>query len=475
MKKYIFRVIILINSGIFIVTGCQDNLEIAPAQNLTPDKALSSESDLVGVLIGAYDGLQRTSLYGGDIQMYSDIWANRYYLRFRGTFPSLLQIASVTTTSNFIIPNNDFVTNTWYNAYRTINICNVVLENLNLSNGDLRPTESVEGEALFIRGSLYFELVRLFGKTWGDGNNDSNLAVPLITKSTPLDVNKLAEVNYPSRASVSELYNQAKTDLIKASELLPVSNQHYATKWAALAQLSRLSLMQGDYETARDAADEVIASGQYELAQPFDNLWFNSINFGGIAPREYIFYIKINTQDGFNGLNNYYGQTVSSIPGSGGRGDLDVQTPWVNLHEANDVRRSYFQEGSGGRRLTRKHLDRLGNVPVIRLAEMYLTRAEANFRLGTSVGNSPIDDINIIRQRAELSNLVTLDLNNILNERKLELAFEGHLLHDIKRTQGSVAGSNNTNGPAWNSPRLVFPIPQREMDVNKNLVQNEGY
>ena len=66
-------------------------------------------------------------------------------------------------------------------------------------------------------------------------------------------------------------------------------------------------------------------------------------------------------------------------------------------------------------------------------------------------------------------------LNDILKERNLELAYEGHYLHDLKRLRLSTAGSNGTNGPAWNSPRLVMPIPLREMDVNKNLVQNEGY
>lgn len=475
MKKYIIRIVILVVIAMSITTSCQDNLEIIPTQNLTPDKALTSESDLIGVLIGAYDGLQRTALYGGNIQLVSDIWANRYYLRFRGTFNYLLQIANITTTSNLILTNNELAQSTWTNAYRTINICNIVLENLNLSTGSIRPTAEVEGEALYIRGSLYFELARLYGKTWGDGNNDTNLAVPLILKSTPFEVNELNETNYPSRNTIAEIYNQAKADLTKASELLPATNQHYATKWAALAQLSRMALMQGDYSSALDATNQVIASGQYSLTESFDNLWFNFINFGGIAPREYIFYIKVTTQDGANGLNNFYGQTLSSIPGSSGRGDLDVQTPWVNLHEIDDQRRTYFEPGSGGRRLTRKHLDRYGHVPVIRLAEMYLTRAEANFRLGTEVGDSPVNDINRIRQRVGLPDYITLTLDNILIERKLELAFEGHLIHDIKRLRSNTAGTNNTNGPAWNSHRIILPIPQRELDANKNLVQNEGY
>ena len=108
---------------------------------------------------------------------------------------------------------------------------------------------------------------------------------------------------------------------------------------------------------------------------------------------------------------------------------------------------------------------------ILRLAEMYLIRAESNFRLGTTTGDIPLKDINRIRARAGLSPLTTatLDLAAILKERKLELAFEGHLLHDIKRLQGNVGSL------PWNSPKLVFPIPERETIANPNLVQNEGY
>ncbi len=473
MKKKLMVIILLAQILVGVPFACQDRLEIVPLQTLSSDKALKTEGDLVGVLIGAYDGLQDTDSYGGDILLLSDIWANRYNLRFRGTFAGLLHIASITNTSNIILLDNAWARDIWANAYKTINTCNIVLANLSLSTGNLRPTAGLEGEALFIRGSLYFELARLYGKTWGDGNNATNLAVPVVLTPTPFEESALTDANYPARNSVAEVYAQAKADLTKAVSQLPVANQHYATKWAALVQLSRIALMQGDYAGALDAANQVIASGRYSITPQFGNLFFNFIRFGGVAPLEYIYYTKMTTQDGTNSLNTYYGQTVSSIPGTAGRGDLDVQTAFVNSHETGDVRRGFFTVTN--RRLTQKHLDRYGHVPVMRLAEMYLTRAEANFQLGTSVGDTPLNDINRIRTRAGLPNLATVTLADIMKERRLELAFEGHLLHDIKRTRGTTAGSTNANGPAWNSPRLILPIPQREMDVNKKLVQNEGY
>ena len=119
--------------------------------------------------------------------------------------------------------------------------------------------------------------------------------------------------------------------------------------------------------------------------------------------------------------------------------------------------------------LTSKYTNQFGNVHVIRLAEMYLIRAESNFRLGTVIGANPLDDINEIRDRAKAPTLISLALEDILLERRKELAFEGFLLHDIKRTQGTVGSLN------WNDSKLVFPIPLREMQVNSKLVQNPGY
>ena len=460
------------------ITACEKRLDIVPFQSLPPEQALKTESDLNGMLIGAYDALQSTSSYGGDIQLMADLYANRAYLRFRGSFAGLLEIASVTTTSNLILKDNAWAASLWSNAYRTINSCNLVLANLNLVTSSTSKKDRIEAEALFIRGSLYFELARLFGKTWGDGDNATNLAVPLILTPTPYQVSGLKDDNYPARASVAAVYGRAITDLQRAATLLPTTNLHYATRSAAWTQLSRIALMQGDYATARDMASNAITDFEgrgISLTPNFRDLYYTYINFGGVAPREYVFHMRVTTQDGTNGLNTYYGQTVGSIPGTAGRGDLDVQTAWVNRHGATDVRRSFFVVTN--RRLTQKHLDRFGHVPVIRLAELYITRAEANFRLGTTVGATPAADIKRIRDRVALPEIpaASLTLANILLERDLELAFEGHYLHDRKRLRESMPGSTFTNGPAWNSPRLVLPIPQREMDVNKNLVQNEGY
>jgi len=100
---------------------------------------------------------------------------------------------------------------------------------------------------------------------------------------------------------------------------------------------------------------------------------------------------------------------------------------------------------------------------------MYLIRAESNFRRSTTIGDSPLDDINALRDRANASLYNSVNLATILMERKRELSFEGFSLFDAKRLGvniGSIVSTAN---------RLILPIPLREMDVNPNLIQNDGY
>ena len=120
-------------------------------------------------------------------------------------------------------------------------------------------------------------------------------------------------------------------------------------------------------------------------------------------------------------------------------------------------------------KLTSKYTKEFANASPIRLAEMYLIRAETNFREGTAVGASPLQDINTIRKRAAASQLKAVTLADILRERELELAFEGFFLHDYKRTGRKVRDL------AHDDNRLVMPIPQSAMDRNDLLTQNPGY
>ncbi|MCX6264497.1 MAG: RagB/SusD family nutrient uptake outer membrane protein [Bacteroidetes bacterium] len=441
------------------VTGCEKRLDISPYQSIADDKALLTEDDVSVTLVGAYDGAQNAAVYGGDIMVLNELIGNTDNINFTGTFAGLSDSYQLQ-----MVANNSFAASTWISSYAAINRCNNVLSAIDKVTSSAARKNSVEGQALFLRASIYFELVRLYAKFVGDGDIATNPGVPLVLKPT----GNVTDADNLPRATVKAVYDQVVADLTKAETLLPTSNGFYATKWSAAAQISRVQLMLKNYTEAAAAANRVISTSGRVLNPDFTKLWFTFINNGGTTPSEYLFSIKVTAQDGSNSLNTYFGRTISSIPGTAGRSDCKVKAAHLALYEAGDVRKNFFVL-SGGSYYTQKHLDRYGDVPIIRLAEMYLTRAEANFRLGTSVGAAPLQDVNIIRGRVGLAPLATLTLNDILKERSLELAFEGHNVIEAKRLQKNVGVT------PWNSPKLLFPIPQREMDVNKNLVQNSGY
>ena len=260
---------------------------------------------------------------------------------------------------------------------------------------------------------------------------------------------------------MEQVYQQVLADLTTAESLMVDENDIYANKSTAAAVLSRVYLQMGDYAKARDAADRVIGSGLYELTETYADAFNNLEN-----STEDVFAIQENAQDGNNSMQVFW-----SIPQFGGRdGDVEVNDKHLELYEDGDERFGMFYLGNGAVR-SGKWKTQFTVVPVIRLAEMYLTRAEANFRLSTSIGDTPANDINLIRARVGLTDIddADLDLASILRERKLELAHEGHAIHDIKRLKGTA------DGFSYDANAMVFPIPQRDKNTNTNLEQNPGY
>jgi hypothetical protein len=458
-NKTINKYLVAILFTSVLATACEKRLDVFPYQSIADNKALLSEGDVTVTLIGAYDGAQSATVYGGDIMVLNEVIGNGENINFTGTFAGLSDAFKAQ-----MVANNGNALGTWTSSYNTINRINNVLTALdNVTSSDAKKS-SVEGQALFLRGSIYFELVRLFAKSVGDGDYAANPGVPLVLTPT----GNVSEADYKARATVKAVYDQVIADLVKAESLLPSSNGVYATKWSAAAQLSRVHLALKNYTEAGAAANRVITGSGKTLATEIGKNWFTYINNGGTTPGEYLFSMKVTTQDGSNSLNTYFGRTISTISGTAGRSDCKIKVAHFAQYETGDKRKDYFVL-SGGNYYSMKHLDRFGDVPVVRLSEMYLTRAEANQRSTTAVGATPLSDVNAIRTRAGLPALTAVTLADILKERKLELAFEGQFLPDAKRTQTAVGAL------AWNSPKLIMPIPQREMDVNKNLVQNEGY
>lgn len=442
-------------AALLLLFSCSKQLDTTPTQSIDEKDALKTSKDVEVALVGAYADLGASAFYGGNIFVCADLLGDNDELSWSGTYQGMTQI------KNKEIPiDNGFVSDSWLAGYKAINDVNNVLSALDVVNEDIKA--KVEGEAKFIRGAVYFDLVRLFAKAWNDGDPNSNAGVPVVLNPTR-DITAESQV---ARSSVSAVYQQAISDLTDAESLLPEENGFFATKIAAAAMLARVYLQKADYTNAAAAADRAITLatdyGYSLVSSYYDEFPYVTPPSPQSNTTEDIFAMQVTTSSGTNDFQTYYS--------ADGRGDITIEDAHFDLYESSDDRLSIFYTISGSA-YSGKFENVYGNVRIIRLAEMYLIRAEANFRLGTAVGASPVDDINIIRERVLLDPLdeESLTLDAILHERKLELAFEGFTLHDAKRLEQNI-------GPfAWDDPKLIYPIPQRELRVNANLTQNEGY
>jgi starch-binding outer membrane protein, SusD/RagB family len=270
---------------------------------------------------------------------------------------------------------------------------------------------------------------------------------------------------------VAEVYTQVLSDLNFAKENLPEENDFRANTFTASGFLARVYLQQSQFAQALEEANRVITESSYVLASSVEEIY----NTGASPSSESMFETQQTDQNNA-GQNNgalygFYG--CGGSPAGNGRGDINPDSTFYNQYQPFDERRTQlFYEGTctkSGKLTTGKWKDPYSNYLVMRLSEMYLIRAECNFRLGSAVGATPLEDINLIRTRAKATPLTNISLPAILQERRLELAFEGFGIHDIRRTQGTIG-----NLP-WNSPKLILPIPLRELNVNPALEQNTGY
>ncbi|WP_266202515.1 RagB/SusD family nutrient uptake outer membrane protein [Pontibacter kalidii] len=439
-------------------TACEDMLDVEPKQSIDARDAIITEDDLQGAVIGMYAILGGPELYGTNLLLLPELLGAEENVAWYGTFAGYRQVANKTMTSDNIEAQR-----TWVGAYAAINLANIILSKLDIVS-DPATRDRMEGEALFVRGMLHFELVRLYGRAWNDGDPNTNLGVPI--RTTAVTTEEEARTFAP-RNTVAEVYAQAQQDLERAKELLPELNEERANTYAASAFLARLHLQRQEYAAALEEANRVIEEGPFNL-NPSVTAIFRNDNTA-----ESIWEIQQNDQNNAGTANDGLTTFYADLEGIG-RGDIAVLS--YDLYEEQDARLSelIYEGFLYGDIQTGKWTDFGQNIPVVRLAEMYLIRAEANLRLGSAVGATPLEDINRIRERAGATLLSSVTLEDVLLERRLELAFEGFRIHDIKRTEDVLEGDAYTI--PWNSPELVMPIPRREIDASQGeLTQNPGY
>ena len=473
------------------LAGCKNALDIEPQQSIDAANGYSTAQKVAAAVVGCYARLDDPRLYGTDLILVPELLAGNNYINWDGSFQNYRQIRAHTQIST--LSNSQGI---WTQAYAAINQCNLVLDNLGVVT-DPGQKSQYEGEASFIRGTMYFELVRLFAQQYQPGGANGQDGVPInltaVTSVEQADV-KLA------RSTVAQVYDQVIKDLQNAIAKLPAQNISRASKYAAEAMLARVYLQQGNYAAARTAANNVITSSGASLIGSVAAVFANRNS------AESLFEIQQNDQNNAGTSNDGLATYFAGYSPNGdqgvlyGRGDVRVLGAFASQYEDSDVRGTdslsaittkkliYLSDGNNrpNRLRTLKWRTYGQNIPVIRLSEMYLIRAECDARAGQTAAATT--DVNTIRARSGASRYRVATLDSVLLERQLELAFEGFRIHDLQRTNGIVipevpAKPATADSPAVpavppvraNDPRFVLPVPQREINNNSLLMQNAGY
>lgn len=456
---------LIIAGAVAALGSCNKKLDVEPKQSVELGTSFKTEEEVEQGIVGCYSLMGAAALYGTDLNIVPELLGAYHTAEWFGSFAQYFDVQEKQMT-----PTNDAAIRIWVGGYRVINLANVIRDILTGPDGativpDAGRRNELIGEAEFIRGIIHFELVRLYGNQYDATTLNSLGAV--VKLNGAIDTTAAAEK--PVRNTVVQTYTQIIADLVSASEKLPERNTVRANKFTAMAFLSRVYLQQGDYPKALEAANTVISDGGYSVPSNDVMTSFRSKNSA-----EVIFEIQQNDQNNAGSANDGLATFYADLENGIGRGDFAVDENFVEEYPAEDKRLEawYYIGYLYGSISSAKWFSYGQNIPIIRMAEMYLTRAECNIRLGSDVGDTPENDLEKINnlQRTGVDVIIDPTLDDVIQQRRLEMAFEGVNIHDLRRLR------KPTGAFEWNDDLLVLPIPQREIDATQgSLEQNEAY
>lgn len=458
MKKTIFLTIISL-----CLYSCDNFLEVGPnTSELDAELVFENDNTAIASLEALYHEMQFSSFASG----------NTSSVGYLGN-----TLADDAIEYNINNDRYDFYNNSvradnnanmgiWSSAYKILYECNALLEGV-MDNYELSKEviEQIESEAKFIRAFAYYYLVHLY--------ND----IPLVL-STDYSVNQSLPRN-----TVEEVYVQIQKDLNDALQYLPkdykYSNGEHIrpTTFAAYTLLARVALWQQNYDEAIDYTEKVIISEQYDLATLDEAFKANSEEaIWQLIP------VEPNT-----GTNEGAVYILHNNPGITNNNSSQALTDnMLSIWDNDDLRYSHwiniYAEGSDHYYYPFKYKIKNGGDTeeysmVMRLAELYLIRAEAYAMMGNI--DQALTDLNVIRNRAGLSNWEISDVTDIkqmvLEERRRELFSEwGHRWLDLKRF-GKIDEVLGGKKPKWSPDAKLLPIPEEDLLRNPFLTQNPGY
>jgi hypothetical protein len=441
-------------------------LELQPYTQIPGSEAASTVANMTSALNGAYYGLINTNLYGRTLPVFGDLLADN-------VFVSVANSGRYLNEQNYAITVSDGdVSGIWSTSYNDILRANNVINSTITGEG----VDQMKGEAYGLRALNYFNLVRLFAKPYTD--DPAAPGVPLVLAFDP---NPPSDWVLPARSTVAEVYAQILSDLDNAYTLMTTyRGSSYFSKYAARALQAKVNLYKGDYQAAYDQANDVITSGGFTLVSATGLSAYFAAQDPATGKVETLFQVA---SDPVN--NNSYDELVALYQQDGTYGDLLATKSLFDLYSETDARKELIVEGvrnkTGGEDpayLVMKYSNANGNYglkKVLRLSDVYLIRAEAAARL-----NKPdaLTSLNALMAQRDPSLVYASTgqqlLNDIITERRKELAFEGDRFFDLNRLKLPIQRTAEyPTGPIpYGSNKRVLPIPQDELNVNPNIVQN---
>jgi len=504
---------LLFFSGLSI--SCSDDfldVDVQGGVSTTSDPKLAEK-----LVTGVYNSLLQGDSWGnGDVHGFAFISASNIMSddADKGSSPSD-QAVPVGAMDNFTLTStNKFCETLWSGHYNSIGAANQALKALAVASVDDELKNRLTGEVRFLRGYLYFNLVRMYG------------GVPLVLR-VPVDADDAnTDPVFQTRATASVVYDSIIQDLEYAVTNLPprgTLDPGHATKGAAQTLLAKVYMYKAsnpdnpspntDWQNVFDLTDAVITSGKYSLANDYASLWRQSSDNNV----ESIFEIQTGEFNNANLNPDLY--TVCQGARQGGSGGWDdlgwgFNTPsqnLINAYEPGDVRKTgtiIFIDNSGthvgtrlwdGFRIPSKDSvenlyynykaytsrnkeqyaipndkNRPKNIRILRYADVLLMYAEAAVHLGQG---TPDEKINLIRDRADLLPKAGVTINDIWQERRVELAMEHDRFWDVIRQGNAEAvmhAAGKTNFEAGKHELLPIPNSQILLSGNK-LKQNPNY
>ncbi len=456
MKKLI--IYSFLAATIFSVS-CKKILDQIPGDAQPGDEVLKSSANVYAILAASYERFTNNDFLGGNVTKTAELYGDQI------NFVNVTGGAEVQFTQRGFSSFNSIGRSIWFTGYDAIARANVVVKAL-AENNYTDISDSVKntwkGEALFIRGVSHFELTRLFAKPY-TSNPTTDYGVVVRQKALSATEAQIAV----QRNTVKESYDAAIADLKLAESLLPAVNSiTKATKWSAKAYLARIYFNMADYTNAFAYANDVINNSGYVLGNNVKTVFSTNGNIILPVPGAVMMILgDAGTQRGSfwnTDLNNTYlplGSTIfSTITSKGGTRFTDLTTSSTN--PVRGVSTKWSQLNTSG-----------VNVPLIRLAEMYLIRAEARVQNGGFSDALVRADYNAVRAVAGVSTDLTSVgapslLTAIRTERAVEFFTEGDGYHELRRLK------LNIRGIAYNDAAGLLKIPDGEVRANLNMVQN---